>query len=84
MVELCLPFVKTGGFFICQKGKKLQEELPQAQKAIEVLGGSIIDQIEIQLPFTDITHSILVIKKIKQTSTKYPRKAGKPAKDPII
>lgn len=83
LVEYCMPFVKKGGYFICQKGPGLIEELPKAKKAIEILGGEVIDQLEIPLPFSDITHHILVIKKIRQTPTKYPRKAGKPSKNPI-
>ncbi|SNS54377.1 16S rRNA m(7)G-527 methyltransferase [Anaerovirgula multivorans] len=83
LVEYCLPFVKVGGYFICQKGKALQEELLEAEKAIKVLGGKIVDKEDITLPFSDITHSILLIEKTKQTSTKYPRKAGLPTKNPI-
>lgn len=83
LVEYCLPFVKVGGYFICQKGKALQEELLEAEKAIKVLGGKIVDKKDITLPFSDITHSILLIEKTKQTSTKYPRKAGLPTKNPI-
>lgn len=83
LVEYCMPFVKVGGYFICQKGPGLMEELPEANKAIEVLGGEVVDQIEVPLPFSDNTHYILVIKKIRQTPTKYPRKAGKPSKNPI-
>lgn len=83
LVEYCLPFVKVGGYFICQKGPQLIEEIPEAKKAIQVLGGEIVDQIPVDLPFSDRTHHILVIKKIKQTPIKYPRKAGKPSKEPI-
>lgn len=83
LVEYCLPFVKVGGYFICQKGPGLIEELPEAKNAIKILGGEVVDQIVIDLPFSDITHHILVIKKIKQTPIKYPRKAGKPSKEPI-
>lgn len=83
LVEYCLPFVKVGGYFICQKGPGLIDELPEAKKAIKVLGGEVVDQITVTLPFSDITHYILVIKKIKQTPSKYPRKAGKPSKEPI-
>ncbi|SDL15411.1 16S rRNA (guanine(527)-N(7))-methyltransferase RsmG [Natronincola ferrireducens] len=83
LVEYCLPFVKVGGFFICQKGKALDEELVEGEKAIKVLGGKVIDKKEIPLPFSDITHNILIIEKTGVTSTKYPRKAGKPTKDPI-
>ncbi|AKL97368.1 ribosomal RNA small subunit methyltransferase G [Clostridium aceticum] len=83
LVEYCLPFVKVGGFFVCQKGKALDEELLEGKRAIEVLGGKVVDQQHITLPFSDITHSILVIEKIKQIPTKYPRKAGKPSKNPL-
>lgn len=83
LVEYCLPFVKVGGYFICQKGPQIIEELPDAEKAIKVLGGEVVEQISVDLPFSDITHHILVIKKIKQTPSKYPRKAGKPSKEPI-
>jgi len=83
LVEYCLPYVKVGGYFICQKGPGLMEELPQAKKAIRILGGQVVDQIAVTLPFSDITHYILVIKKTKQTPAQYPRKAGKPSKEPI-
>lgn len=83
LVEYCLPFVKVGGYFICQKGPQIIEELPEAEKAIKILGGEVIEQISVDLPFSDITHHIVVIKKIKQTPSKYPRKAGKPSKEPI-
>lgn len=83
LAEYCLPFVKVGGYFICQKGPKLIEEMEEAKKAIKILGGKIVEQIKIDIPFSDRDHYILVIEKIKQTPIKYPRKAGKPSKNPI-
>ena len=83
LTEYCLPFVKVGGYFICQKGPKLTEEMEEAKKAIKILGGKIVEQIKIDIPFSDRDHYILVIEKIKQTPIKYPRKAGKPSKTPI-
>ncbi len=83
LTEYCLPFAQVGGHFICQKGPKLIEEIKDAQKAIKILGGEIVEQIKIELPFSDRNHHILVIGKTKQTPTKYPRKAGKPSKTPI-
>ena len=83
LVEYCLPFVKVGGYFICQKGPALDEELLEAEKSIKIIGGKVADKKSISLPYTEITHNILVIEKIKETSTKYPRKAGKPTKNPI-
>ncbi|MDI9475583.1 MAG: 16S rRNA (guanine(527)-N(7))-methyltransferase RsmG [Natronincolaceae bacterium] len=83
LTEYCLPFAQVGGHFICQKGPKLIEEIKDAQKAIKILGGKVVEQIKIELPFSDRDHYILVIEKIKQTPIKYPRKAGKPSKNPI-
>ena len=83
LTEYCLPFAQVGGHFICQKGPKLIEEIKDAQKAIKILGGKVVEQIKIELPFSDRDHHILVIEKIKQTPIKYPRKAGKPSKNPI-
>jgi len=84
LAEYCLPFVKVGGYFICQKGPQLEEEMKEAKKAISLLGGKVINQEIVHLPFSDIAHRIAVIKKIKQTPTNYPRKAGKPSKEPIL
>ncbi|MCK9267377.1 MAG: 16S rRNA (guanine(527)-N(7))-methyltransferase RsmG [Alkaliphilus sp.] len=83
LVEYCLPFVKVGGYFICQKGPKLIEEMEEAKKAIKILGGKIVEQVKIDIPFSDREHYILITEKIKQTPIKYPRKAGKLSKNPI-
>ncbi len=84
LAEYCLPFVRVGGYFICQKGPQLEVELKEAKKALSVLGGQVVEELTPQLPFSDIKHRIVVIEKVKQTPTKYPRKAGKPSKEPII
>lgn len=81
--ELCLPYVKIGGAFISYKSEKIVEEAVMAKKAIEILGGKIVDQKELLLPDSDIYRNLFIIEKIKATPKKYPRKAGTPAKDPI-
>lgn len=81
--EYCLPFVKTGGMFISYKSEKIVEEMESAKKAISILGGKIDKQVEFQLPDSDIYRNLFVIKKVKETSKKYPRKAGMPAKEPL-
>jgi len=79
-----LPFVKVGGKCICMKGANIEEELKEAKKAIEVLGGEIEVVEKLYLPDTDMERNIVVIKKVKNTPNKYPRKAGMPSKQPII
>ena len=81
--EYTLPFVKVGGYLVALKGQNLNEELEQGQKAVEILGGKLEEVIHTGVPFTDLNHKIVKIKKVKATATKYPRRAGEPTKSPL-
>lgn len=83
LAEFDLPFVKVDGYFIALKGPLLDNEIIDANKAITTLGG-IIEKVEtIKIPFTDIEHKLVFIKKLRQTPKQYPRKAGKVSRNPI-
>lgn len=82
--EYCLPFVKVGGYFISMKGPDVSEEIERAKKAVKLLGGSIEEIKKTAIPGTDIVHSLVIIKKANPTPPKYPRKAGKAKKEPIV
>lgn len=81
--EYCIPFVKNGGYFLSMKGPDVEEELENSKNAIEKLGGRILKIEKIQIPESDIVHSLILIKKIRETPTKYPRAGGKPKKNPL-
>ena len=81
--EYCLPFVKIGGYFISMKGPDVDEEISKASRAITVLGGEWQEKVHTVLPGSDITHTLIIVKKLLQCPTKYPRKAGKPSKEPL-
>lgn len=83
LLELCVPFVKVGGFFICLKGPNAVNELEEAQNAINVLGVKLVEHIEVKLPDEELKHTILVFKKLEKTPIKYPRKPGKLSKNPL-
>lgn len=83
LMEFCVPFVKVGGYFICLKGPNANLELEESKSAMEVLGIEFVEKIDIKLPDLELNHNILVFKKINNTPSKYPRKAGKPSKNPI-
>lgn len=83
LVELCIPFVKVGGLFVCMKGNNM-DEIDDAKNAIKLLGGEIEKIDNFVLPDTDIERNIIVIRKVKNTPGEFPRKAGVPAKNPII
>ena len=81
--EYCLPFVKTGGYFISYKSGSIDEEISEIGKSISILGGQKKDVLYFDLPGTDIKRSFIIIEKIKSTPNKYPRKAGTPSKEPL-
>lgn len=81
--EYCIPYVKTGGYFISYKSEKIAEEVTAAEKAVCLLGGTLLNQIEFVLPNSNIYRNLVVIQKVKDTPKKYPRKAGIPTKEPL-
>lgn len=80
--ELTLPFVKVGGYFIAMKGKEGEEELESAKAAIKTLGGKTESLNSFKLP-DGSERTIIVIKKISQTPTKYPRSSSAILKKPL-
>lgn len=81
--ELCIPFVKNGGYFVAMKGPSVDEEINEGKKAVEVLGGSIENIMEVDIEDTDLKHNLVIVKKVKDTPKAYPRKAGTASKKPI-
>lgn len=81
--EWCIPFLKIGGRFLALKGPLADKELSDAKRAISILGGEVEDVLEVEIPFTDLAHKIIIVKKVRQTPIKYPRKPGIAAKNPI-
>lgn len=84
LLEYMLPFVKIGGRCICMKGSNIREELEEAEKAIQLLGGKVEKIENLLLPDSNQERNIVIIKKVIDTPFKYPRKAGIPSKQPIL
>ncbi|MBU0494821.1 MAG: 16S rRNA (guanine(527)-N(7))-methyltransferase RsmG [Chloroflexi bacterium] len=84
LVEYALPLLRVGGVFIAQKtAAAVPEELAAAGHALDVLGGSVSDVIEVTLPGLREPRALVVIAKTTPTPAKYPRRAGMPAKRPL-
>jgi 16S rRNA methyltransferase gidB len=83
LVEYLLPLVKVGGKVIAMKGPNIDEEVENAKKAVKLLGGEIERIESFRLGNTDNERTVIIIKKIKNTESKYPRKAGIPRKNPL-
>jgi 16S rRNA (guanine527-N7)-methyltransferase len=84
LCEYCLPFVKVGGYFAAYKSENISEEILNSDSAVYKLGGKIKNIIEKSLPGTEIVRKIVIIEKIQPTGKAYPRKAGKPSKEPLV
>ena len=83
LAELCLPLVKPGGYFLAMKSVDSEEELAEARKAIETLGGSVEKTADYAIPGTDVRHRLIFVKKIQKTDKKYPRTFAKIKKHPL-
>lgn len=81
--ELCLPLVKKNGYFLSLKGRKAKEEVEEAQKGIQILGGQVEKIIDFVLANHDDKRSNIIIKKVKTTPRQYPRQFSKIKKQPL-
>ena len=82
LCEYCLPFVKVGGRFIAYKGNA-EEEIKESLNAIKVLGGEIEFTEKYSLPENEGERTVIIIKKIRKTSSEYPRGRGLERKKPL-
>lgn len=79
--EYCLPYVKVGGKFIAYKGD-CEGEIEDARNAIKLLGGEIEKVVRYELEKCG-KRTIIVVKKVCATPSKYPRGNGKERKQPL-
>lgn len=83
LLEYLLPFCKDKGIAICMKGSNIEEEMQNCKKALQILNGKVEKIESFSLPLTDYNRNVIVIRKIGITPKNYPRRQGKPAKEPI-
>ena len=83
--ELCLPFVKKGGYFIAMKGAEADIELAEAAKAIRTLGGgaSVLHAYTLKVGEAQEKRGVIIATKEKPTPATYPRPYAKIKKDPL-
>ena len=88
LCELCLPFVKVGGYFVAMKAQTANEELVASKNAIEKCGGEYVRSIDKLLCHRKDgslpeSRSLIIIKKVKKTPDNYPRIYSKITKKPL-
>lgn len=80
--EFCLPLVKKDGMFIAMKGSISEEERENGYGAFSKLGGKLYDSVFYKIHNND-ERNIILIKKVSQTSSKYPRNMSQISKKPL-
>lgn len=83
LCEYCLPLCRKGGIMVAFKGSSYWKELKLSSKVIELLGGSLESINLMKNPQSEHIRCILIIRKIRTTPEKYPRRNGIPQKRPL-
>ena len=81
LLEFCIPFVKVGGYFISYKGIKQEQEILISDNAFNKLTCKL-EKTE-QYDLNGETRFLLFIRNLELTDSRYPRKEGKPKKQPL-
>lgn len=82
ITEMALPMLKVDGSFLAMKGSKVLEEINDANNAINLTGGKIVNQMNLELPYNYGFRSIVSIKKVKHVQG-FPRRYPEMLKKPL-
>ncbi len=83
LLELCLPFVRSGGVFLAMKGPDCDAEVAEAANAAGQLGGKIHEVRRYTIPGTDVTHACVIVDKLSPSPPQYPRRWARMLKKPL-
>lgn len=82
LLEYGLPLLKIGGFMFAYKGLNLESEIEQSKRALDELGGEVLAVHTARLD--DVTErKLLIVKKVHQSKSVYPRKKNLPRTSPL-
>ena len=82
LMEYCVPFVKKDGYFVSYKGKKYNDEIKLSENACQKLNIQLEKVEEFRIEDKEERY-LLFFKNLSMTDEKYPRKSGKPKKNPL-
>src|SRR5690606_4546261 len=84
LAELCLPFAAPGGRFVAMKGPDAEEEVRESARSLRELGGELVKVHRLVLPVERAERLLIEVRKKRPTPAAYPRKAGIPARQPLV
>ena len=77
-LELCMPLVKVGGYYL-----PMLVGYDLGKNTIKLLGGELTEELSFILPIENSNRKILKIKKVEHTLGKYPRAFSQIKKKPL-
>ncbi|CAA3018232.1 uncharacterized protein LOC111368141 isoform X1 [Olea europaea var. sylvestris] len=83
LAEYCLPLVRVGGLFAAAKGHDPQEEVARAERAIRLMGASLLQTCSVESHSKYGQRTAVICLKDGPTPKKYPRAPGTPSKLPL-
>lgn len=83
VLECTVPFVKVGSIVIAYKGPRVDGELAFGERAARLLGGQIEAVYQFRLPCSELTRSLVVVRKTAPTPSRFPRRPGVPERRPL-
>jgi 16S rRNA (guanine527-N7)-methyltransferase len=83
VLELCLPFLKVGGYLVAHRGQRGPEEAREASRALGELGGEIKEVQRYQIKGLEGVRTLICVRKMSRAHERYPRRVGIPSKRPL-
>ncbi len=83
LMELCVPFIREGGYFISMKAAAAEEEVKEAESAAKKLGMKFERMIPYTIADLPDKRFLVIYKKISKTNALYPRNFSQISKKPL-
>lgn len=83
LAEYLLPFVEIGGRAVAYKGPRAPQEVWEARRAIDILGGRLERIVPVDVPHLPAQRMLVLLAKVAPTPARFPRKPGLPVKRPL-
>ncbi|NLW45364.1 MAG: 16S rRNA (guanine(527)-N(7))-methyltransferase RsmG [Syntrophomonadaceae bacterium] len=81
ILEWGIPVLRVNGLLAAWKGIRAGEEIEKSQRALEILGGEVIQVADYEIGGKK--RFIVVVKKVKESPPQYPRRGGLAKKRPL-
>jgi 16S rRNA (guanine527-N7)-methyltransferase len=85
VAEYCVPLLGVGGHAISMKGRLDEAEISEGERAAAELGAEVREVIKVPrlAELGEKQRTLVVLRKVGETSGRYPRSVGTPAKKPL-